>query len=120
VGGEKNGLGDGFDNGSKLSAERVGGGFRKRKVWNSFVENWAIRVSVSVQFFTCEIMSSGSTFLWMTKVIRERTMGEVKRTLMRLGGWAPMCCSSTRNSVRRGQRLKLGRSLENCSSAPPY
>lgn len=87
---------------------------------NSFVENWAIKVSVSVQFFTCEIMSSGSTFLWMTKVIRERTIGEVNRTLMRLGGWAPMCCSSTRNSVKRGQRLKLGRSLENCSSAPLY
>ena len=64
-------------------------------------------------------MSSGSAFPWMMKVIRDRTTGEIKSALIRLGGWAPMCCSSTRSSVRRGQRPKLGRSLENGSSAPP-
>lgn len=53
---------------------------------DSFVANWEIMISVSVQCFVCEMISSGSTFLWMTKVIRERTMGEVKRVLIRLGG----------------------------------
>jgi len=85
---------------------------------NSFVENWAIMMSVCFQIFTYEMTSSGSTFLWMTKVIRERAMGEVKSVLIRLGGWALMCCSSMRSSVKRGQRPKLGRSLETGSSAP--
>jgi len=44
----------------------------------SFVANWAIAVSVSAQRPTCVIMSSGSTFLRMTNVIRVRTTGEVK------------------------------------------
>jgi len=85
---------------------------------NSFVENWAIVMSVCFQSFTYEMTSSGSTFLWMTKVIRERAMGEVKSVLIRLGGWPLMCCRSMRSSVKRGQRLKFGRSLEAGSSAP--
>ena len=52
----------------------------------SFVENRAITMSVSVQYSVNNMMSSGSTLLWMTKVIRDRTTGEIKSVLIRLGG----------------------------------
>lgn len=86
---------------------------------NSFAENRAITRSVSAQFFTYETSSSAFTLLWITKVIRDKTIGEVKRELIMLGGVWEMCWSSMRNSVKLGQRLKLGRSLENHSFAPP-
>lgn len=85
---------------------------------NSFVENRAIIISVSVQFLAYTTMSSGPTFPWTMKVIRDRTMGEVRTVLSRLGGLAQMCCNSTQTSVKREQRLKFSRSLENGSSAP--
>lgn len=85
----------------------------------SFVEKWAIMISVSAHVFTYEMRSSGSTLLWMTKVIRDRTIGEVKRVLIILGGSSLMCCSSMRNSVKDGQRLKSGRRFEDCSPVSP-
>jgi hypothetical protein len=82
----------------------------------SFFENLAIMTSVSSQSFTYDMRSSGSTFSWMMKVIRDRAIGEVRRVLIMLGGSSLMHCSSMRSSVKPGQRLKLGRSFENFSS----
>jgi len=53
---------------------------------NSFAANRAITMSVSAQSFTYEKRLSGFTLSWITKVIRDKTTGEVKRELIMLGG----------------------------------